>query len=45
MMADAFPLLRQSDGVMIVGRFVVNRSGVAQRMYETSWSLVRPCSG
>src|SRR5438552_6857915 len=43
--SDAFPLLRQVDGVIIVGRAGRNRSDVAERLHETLTGAHAPLLG
>lgn len=43
--ADAFPLLRQVDGVIIVGRVGVNRRDVAGRLHEILKEVEAPLLG
>jgi capsular exopolysaccharide synthesis family protein len=43
--ADAFPLLRQVDGVIIVGRVGVNRRDVAGRLHEILKEVGAPVLG
>ena len=45
LLADAFPLLRQADGVLIVSRLGANRSDVAARLRETLASVEAPVIG
>ncbi|HEY7891929.1 MAG TPA: polysaccharide biosynthesis tyrosine autokinase, partial [Solirubrobacteraceae bacterium] len=43
--SDAFPLLRQVDGVIIVGRVGVNRRDVAERLHEVLKEVDAPLLG
>jgi succinoglycan biosynthesis transport protein ExoP len=45
LLPDAFPLLRQSDGVLIVSRLGENRRDVAARLRETLSSVEAPVVG
>lgn len=45
LLPDAFPLLRQADGVLIVSRLGANRSDVAARLRETLASVQAPVIG
>ena len=45
LLPDAFPLLRQADGVLIVSRLGENRRDVAARLRETLASVEAPVIG
>ena len=45
LLPDAFPLLRQADGVLIVSRLGENRTDVATRLRETLASVEAPVIG
>src|SRR5262249_19588917 len=45
LLPDAFPLLRQADGVLIVSRLGANRRDVAARLRETLASVDAPVIG
>lgn len=45
LLPDAFPLLRQADGVLIVSRLGANRADVAARLRETLASVDAPVIG
>ena len=45
LLPDAFPLLRQSDGVLIVSRLGANRKDVAARLRDTLASVEAPVIG
>jgi polysaccharide biosynthesis transport protein len=45
LLPDAFPLLRQADGVLIVSRLGANRRDVAARLRETLASVEAPVVG
>ena len=45
LLPDAFPLLRQADGVLIVSRLGANRRDVAARLRDTLASVEAPVVG
>jgi Mrp family chromosome partitioning ATPase len=45
LLPDAFPLLRQADGVLIVSRLGTNRRDVAARLRDTLASVEAPVVG